>query len=140
MIFLPEDDQEYLESKGLVYEFKSESIPDGTARRGIVFPGFEFASALNQAGADGKLVPRTTCDLLILIPSGYATTKLDSFYTSPHLKRADGSDPPMATGDQVLFGETWQFWSRHLADQEWRAGVDGMETYLQYVRSELRKA
>jgi hypothetical protein len=81
-----------------------------------------------------------SCDLLIQIPSGYSTTKLDSFYTRPVLKRSNGTHPDCAASEQPLFGESWQFWSRHLQDNEWRPGTDGMETFLQYVRAELKKA
>jgi hypothetical protein len=78
--------------------------------------------------------------LMILIPKGYSTTKLDSFYTVPHLKRANGSDPNSASGRETIFGREWQFWSRHLTEREWRPGIDGLETYLQYVQVELRGA
>ena len=74
-----------------------------------------------------------------LIPPQYATTKLDSFYTRPHLKRQDGSDPQNTAADQEVFDTKWQFWSRHLTDNQWRPDIDGLETYLQYVRDELRK-
>jgi len=138
--FLPEDDQDYLQAKGFAFEERSERPPEGSGeRRGILFPAFTFAGNLNTS-IDGRLQPCSSCDLLVLIPSGYATTKLDSFYTSPRLKRADGADPDRATGEADLFSRKWQFWSRHLEDHEWRAGQDGLETFLNYIRAELRKA
>ena len=73
-----------------------------------------------------------------MIPDGYATTKLDSFYTIPRFKRADGHDPQNATVDSALFGKTWQFWSRHLDDNDWRVGIDGLRTFISYIRGELR--
>lgn len=139
MTFLPEDDTEFLQRKGIPYELKTEKLPDGNVRNGILFPGFNFTGKL-RAHVDNQPVDCSTCDLLILIPSGYATTKLDSFYTKPHLKRQDGSDPQNANGEQDLFGSKWQFWSRHLADGQWRPDVDGLETYLQHARDELRKS
>lgn len=139
MTFLPEDDQDYLSTKGLAFEEKSERLPDGGERRGVVFPAFEFGGNLHST-IDSGLEPRSKCDVLVLIPPGYSTTKLDSFYTSPRLKRADGADPDRATGEAEIFGTKWQFWSRHLEDHEWRIGEDGLGTYLQYVRAELRKA
>jgi hypothetical protein len=76
----------------------------------------------------------------VLIPSGYATTKLDSFYTLAHLKRPNGTDPQNATVVQALFQKNWQFWSRHLEDADWRVGKDGLRTFLSYIRNELRNA
>jgi hypothetical protein len=138
MSFLPEDDREFLSRKQLVFELKTEELPDKNIRRGIIFPAFILGANLYSLNG-GKLVVCGVCDLLILIPSGYATTKLDSFYTSPHLKSANGADPQAASGRETLFGREWQFWSRHLTEQEWRPGIDGLETYLQYVVTELKK-
>lgn len=139
MSFLPEDDQDYLKAKELTFDLKSEPAPEGGERRGIIFPAFQFNGNLRFA-VNGDLLACSSCDLLILIPSGYATTKLDSFYTSPRLKRVDGADPDRASGESEIFGRKWQFWSRHLEPHEWRAGVDGLETYLHYVRAELQRA
>ena len=126
MSFLPEDDQDYLLTKGLAFELRTEHPPEGGGeRRGIVFPAFKFVGNLYTV-VDGQLQQCSSCDLLIIIPLGYATTKLDSFYTTPWLKRPDGANPDRATGDPQLFGQKWQFWSRHLEDREWRAGQDGL--------------
>jgi len=137
--FLPEDDQEYLEAKKLAFELRTERPPEGGERRGIVFPAFEFTGNLYTIVND-QLQPCSSCDLLIVIPQGYATTKLDSFYTTPRLKRAGGADPDRAAGEGELFGRKWQFWSRHLDDSEWRADQDGLETFLNYIRAELKRA
>lgn len=139
MSSLPEDDQEFLRDKKLTYELRSETLPDGSVRNCIVFPGFKHKAPLLHL-ENGKLVQSQECELLVIIPSGYATTRLDSFYTFPHLKRSDGADPDRATGSQIFFNKPFQFWSRHLADTEWRVGIDGLSTYLQYIRAELRKA
>ena len=139
MSFLPEDDQEFLNENDITHQLLTEHLPDGADRLGIVFPGFEFTGNL-WTPQNGNLVSCTRSDVLVVIPRGYATTKLDSFYTMPHLKRRDGTDPQTATGDQILFQKTWQFWSRHLDDADWRVGKDGLRTYLSYIRHELRSA
>lgn len=139
MSFLPEDDQDYLATKGIPYELRAENVPGGAERRAILFPNYAFVGNL-RCMRESQLVVCEVCDLLILIPGGYATTKLDSFYTFPRLKRSDGTDPDRATGENELFGKKWQFWSRHLSDNEWRVGIDGLQTYLNYVRRELRVA
>ena len=137
---LPEEDQEYLRDKGISYELLVEQGPDGNERHGVHFPDFKTPASLRVRKEDGGLVVCESCELLVIIPSGYATTKLDSFHTIPYLKRPDGTDPQTASGVPTLFGRPWQFWSRHLLDTEWRVGVDGLSTYLNYIHNELRIA
>jgi hypothetical protein len=139
MSFLPEEDQEFLCENGIQYQELIENTPDGKERRGLQFPAFSFSGDLRTMNG-GSLVKVDACDLLVMITDGYATTKLDSFYTIPKLKRPDGNDPQNATGDSALFGKTWQFWSRHLADEDWRVGIDGLRTFISYIRGELRNA
>lgn len=139
MNFLPEDDLEYLESKGIKYELVTETLTDGTQRRAVVFPAFAFEGNLRREN-DSQWIECRTCDLMIIIPAGYATTKLDCFYSNPRLKRQDSADPASTGAENELFGRKWQFWSRHLDDKEWRVGIDGLSTYLSYVRRELRSA
>lgn len=139
MTFLPEDDRAYLATKELTYQERTEDVPGGTRRNALLIPEFRFEGDL-YANAEGQLIRRTSCKLLILIPQGYATTKLDSWYTHPRLVRANGTNPPQTDHTENMFGDAWQFWSRHLDQSEWRAGIDGLETYLQYVLHGLRSA
>lgn len=138
--FLPEADQEYFYNKGLEPEALEEKTPDGTHRRGLLFHDFIFESvSLFDIMSEGP-TQCNRCDLLIIIPSGYSTTKLDSFYTIPHLRHRDGTEPINANSEQLLFGKSWQFWSRHLDDSEWRRGIDGLSTFISIIRSELKGA
>lgn len=139
MSFLPEEDQEFLYENGITYQELLENMPNGQERRGVLFSSFSFSGNLRTANG-GSLVKAEACDLLVVIPDGYATTKLDSFYTIPRLKCADSRDPQNATVDSALFGKTWQFWSRHLDDNDWRVGIDGLRTFISYIRGELRNA
>lgn len=135
--FLPEDDQDFLRVKGIKHTLREEDVGNGEKRRGVEFP--EFALPPNLClRKNGGLVAGGTVDVLVLIPLGYAKTRLDSWYVSPAALLASGQLPDRANSEAVLFGRTWQFWSRHLADGEWREGVDGLETYLQYIRGGLR--
>ena len=138
-IFLPEEDKEYLQEKGIIFESKIESVPGGKDRRAVLFPNFIVPGNLRTYVGE-TLTPISNCNLMVLIPDGYATTKLDSFYTSPRLKRINGTDPDRANVEAALFGQRWQFWSRHLADTDWRVGIDGLGTFLSYVSNELRIA
>jgi hypothetical protein len=139
MSFLPEEDQEFLDANGIKYELLTEKTPEGAERHGVLFPGFAVVGNLRMQ-KESVLVGCEICDLLVVIPAGYATTKLDSFYTLPRLKRADGSDPQATNPETTLFQKAWQFWSRHLDDKDWRVGIDGLRTYLSYIRGELRNA
>lgn len=140
MSFLPEEDRDLLAAKQIPYVEKEEKLPDGTARRGVMFPGFAFQANLFEVNKDGGLKACALCDVLVLIPSGYATTKLDSFYTRPHLKKSTGGDPNCATNVQKMFDMDWQFWSRHLTDEEWNKGAKDLVNYLQIVKDALRSA
>jgi hypothetical protein len=137
--FLPEDDLDYLREKEIKFELLTETMPDGKERRGVLFSNFDVPENL-RIYENGALAAIQGCDLVVLVPDGYATTKLDSFYTIPKLKRHDGTDPDRATGEVALFAKTYQFWSRHLDDSDWRVGIDGLGTFLSYIKNELRSA
>jgi hypothetical protein len=136
-VFLPEDDQDFLRKKAIAHHFHSEGQGE-TLRRAIELIDFDVPPNLYKRDPAGPLVPATKSNILVLIPKGYATTRLDSWYARPALLLADGNFPNCAGGQADMFGNTWQFWSRHLDPSEWRDGVDGLETYLQYIRSGLR--
>jgi hypothetical protein len=137
--FLPEEDREFLADSGIEYGELTEKLPNGQERRAVRFPSFSFSGNLRCMNGSG-LAKVETCDLLVVIPDGYPTTKLDSFYTIPKLKRENGSDPSNANVNSELFGRTWQFWSRHLEDKDWRVGIDDLRTFMSYIRGELRSA
>jgi hypothetical protein len=135
--FLPEDDQDFLRKKGLPHCFHEEGNGEAL-RRAIEFTDFAIPPNLHKRASNGSLVPAGSASVLILIPKGYAKTKLDSWHVRPALFLANGGTVDRANNEQTYFGQNWQFWSRHLNENEWREGVDGLETYLQYVRSGLQ--
>jgi len=135
--FLPEEDQVYLRAKTIPHSLLREMIGPQEDRRGIEFPDFQLPANLFQR-RDGQLVAGGSVSVLVLIPKGYAQVRLDSWYVSPPVFLANGSSADRAGSEVQLFGRRWQFWSRHLQDGEWRAGIDGLETYLQYVHAGLR--
>jgi len=134
--FLPEDDQDFLRLKAISHRLLSEGSGQNI-RRAVAFPGFQVPSNLCQK-QNGLLVPGGTTTVLVLIPTGYAKTKLDSWYVRPGLFMPGGGLIDRAGSEADLFGDKWQFWSRHLDDGEWRPDVDGLETYIQYIRAGLR--
>jgi hypothetical protein len=134
--FLPEDDQDFLHRKAIKHRLLSEGT-EPEVRRAVVFEEFEIPTNLCQR-RDGQLVAGGTAAILVLIPKGYAKARLDSWYIRPGLFTPSGGPVDRAGSEADLFGEKWQFWSRHLADNEWRPDVDGLETYIQYIRAGLR--
>lgn len=135
--FLPEDDQDFLRLKGIKHVLLEEDV-GGDKRRGVEFPDFVLPPNL-YVRKDGNLIAGASVSVLVLIPKGYAKTQLDSWYVLPAVFLAGGQAADRANGESELFGRKWQFWSRHLAAGEWREGIDGLETYLQYIRSGLRE-
>jgi hypothetical protein len=136
--FLPEADQDYLRQKAIRHRLLAEKIDNSTdVRRGIEFLDLAMPANTCQRRAEG-LVPGGVANVLVLIPTGYDKTRLDSWYLRPALFNLNGQVFDRAGSPTPLFGEEWQFWSRHLADNEWRPGIDGLETYLQYIRAGLR--
>src|SRR5690348_14919503 len=126
--FLPLDDREFFAAKGFVYDEIEEKLADGNVRRFVVLDGLQAPPSIFVRNEQGQLAPAKTFKLLIVVPNGYATTRLDSFYTQPRLLRINGAEPDRANGSSNFLGSDWQFWSRHLDDSEWRVGIDGMET------------
>jgi hypothetical protein len=127
MTFLPEDDHEYLTSKGLLFEEKFEGGQNGLIIRNFVLPSGKFNCEQS--------------DLLIIIPPNYPDTHPDMWYFYPRLLLLPSDALPRATESNHNFeGKTWQRWSRHLQGGEWRAGIDGIHTYLKRVEIALANA
>src|SRR5258706_7510598 len=116
--FLPEDDQAFLASKAIVYREVTEG-----EQRALILDQFTLPSGHRLLSIDGILRSATVADILIFIPKGYRTTRLDSFYTRPHLKLPGGADPQNAAGTATFNALVWQFWSRHLGEADWNAGI-----------------
>lgn len=77
-------------------------------------------------------------DLLIILPAGYPNAHPDMFWTYPDVKRANGAWPVNSDQHQAYGDRNWQRWSRHYQGQ-WRAGIDGLRSYLAAVRTEVAK-
>lgn len=120
---LLESDEQYLESKGYVYDVEVQ----GNMLH-LIIRGFPFPSAYSVEKAD----------VLIRIPAGYPNGQLDMFWTSPKVTLANGAIPDRANVDQDLGGIKWQRWSRHWPSP-WRSGIDGLDTFIASIHNELRR-
>jgi len=122
---LAEDDARFLESQGWRYEHQ----PDGELINLIIF-GYELPP--------GYTVSR--CDLLIRLPGGFPDAPPNMFWLDPPAVYPNGSQPPGAEQREVYVGRTWQRWSRHLSESEWRAGIDNLRSYVRFIRTNLEAA
>ncbi|HAL29450.1 MAG TPA: hypothetical protein DCP20_01885 [Coriobacteriia bacterium] len=120
---LPSQDEEYLAEKGLAYEYQTE----GT-----------LLLIIHDYPLPVGYVPAKT-DLLIQIPSGYPGVTLDMFYVDPPVAYATGERPPASDATATFLGRTWQRFSRHLAAQSWRPGIDGLASYMTLIRHDLER-
>ncbi len=125
MSFLPLNDRQYLENKGLCFEELADGSQKGIILRGFRLPPSRFSSEC--------------ADILILLPSGYPDAPPDMFYLLPWVKLVQGMKYPLAADQPHLFnGQNWQRWSRH--NNEWRPGVDGIWTMLKRIENALEVA
>ncbi len=125
MSFLPSNDRQYLENRGLHFE----EVVDGT-QKGIILREFP----LPQSRFDTE-----RADILILLPSGYPDAPPDMFYLLPWVKLVQNAKYPLAADQPFQFNShNWQRWSRH--NNEWRPGVDGIWTILKRIENALEVA
>lgn len=127
-VFLPQKDREYLEAKSLQYL----EIQEG-GKNGLIIENYKLPEKKYNVSAT---------KLLILIPQGYNDVHPDMFYCYPTLTLIPSNSPPAATSGVVAFnGTSWQQWSRHLnVGNDWRPGVDGIQSYLQKINCALKTA
>lgn len=130
---LPEEDVVFLREKypqARVYEVGDEVH--------VVLPSFPFPPAYN---------PRSS-DLLIRLPSGYPDARTDMFWTFPDVKLSSGSWPEACAhheipgagpGVETYNNVAWQRWSRHLAPNDWRPGIDRLRNFVAAIRRELER-
>lgn len=125
MSFLPPNDRQYLENKGLTFEEIVDASQKGVILREFKLPPGRFDT--EQA------------DILILLPSGYPDVPPDMFYLLPWVKLVQGAKYPKAADQAHPFnGQKWQRWSRH--NNEWRPGTDGIWTMLKRIENALEVA
>lgn len=119
---LPEDDAQFLRAKALKYEVRQNSG--------------ELLLLILEYPLPGSYTPGS-CTLLLKLPPGYPNTNPDMFWTTPGVTLVNGAVPAAAEVIEVYEGTKWQRWSRHA--QQWRPGVDNLQTKLRTVRSELER-
>jgi hypothetical protein len=119
---LPEDDAQFLRSKALKYEVRQNSG--------------ELLLLIHEYPLPCSYTPGS-CTLLLKLPPGYPNTNPDMLWTTPGVTLVNGAPPAAAEVVEVYEGNKWQRWSRHA--QQWRPGVDNLQTKLRTVRTELER-
>lgn len=76
-------------------------------------------------------------DLLLRLPAGFPDARPDMFWVAPAATYGNGGMPPGSEQREDYLGRSWQRWSRHLTDRDWRPGVDNLRSYLRFVRTNL---
>jgi hypothetical protein len=121
---LPEADETFLESLGLLWE---AIIENGV--RWVFLHGYPVPPGYNH---DRVVVA-------IRVETGYPEAQLDMVYFYPPLARLDGVAIG-ALSTQPLDGKSFQRWSRHRTGvNPWRPGEDDLSTHLSLVEDWLER-
>lgn len=121
---LPATDTTYLTERGAQHTVALEG-----GMICVVLPAFPLPSGYDRPHAD----------LLLRLSPGYPDVPPDMWWFDPPVKLANGASAPATEVRESYLGRTWQRWSRHFNQGQWRSGVDCLETFLALVRKELRR-
>lgn len=121
---LPAADAQYLQNAGIAH-----SVVNDAGMICVIVPRFCLPPGYSRQDAD----------LLLRLNPGYPDVPPDMWWFEPAVFLADGSSPPATDVREQHFGRTWQRWSRHLNQGQWRSGVDSVETFLALIRQDLKR-
>jgi hypothetical protein len=128
--YLPDEDIEFLKRKNFKYNLRLEQPQPDTKNLFLVIDEYSLPDVYNPA----------LVTLLIRFPANYPDAAPDMFYTQQVVKlRASGSDPEACGGRVIFLNLEWQQWSRHFDPKAWRSMIDGLETYMGSIRTELAR-
>jgi hypothetical protein len=122
---LPKADADYLTGRGIVHEIVTEGGMTCVVLRAWRLP----------AGFD-----RESSHLLIRLNPGYPDVHPDMWWFDPPVRLANGQSVPATEVTETHLGRTWQRWSRHFTNGQWKSGVDGLESYLALIRRDLERS
>lgn len=123
---LPEIDRVFLETAGIPYRI----FDDGSGMLNVELIAFPLPDGLNVR----------TANVLFRLSASYPDVPPDMWWIIPNLLSARGSVIPATEVIETHDGRTWQRWSRHLDPGLWRSGIDGLESYVRLLRTELETA
>jgi len=112
---LPQEDDEFLNSKGLLWETLIESN-----LRWLVIHDYSIPEGYNTNKAS----------VALMLNGNYPLTQIDMIYFNPGLSKQNGN-PIAALTYIVIAGQQWQRWSRHrTAANPWIPGEDNVSSHL----------
>jgi hypothetical protein len=121
---LPDRDVAHLVDKRLNYDL----IEDG-GMLCVLLPDYPLPEGYE---------PRATT-LLLRLPPGYPDAAPDMYWCDPPVRLAAGGVLPAADSFESYLGRSWQRFSRHLQSGAWRAGSDGLASYLSLIRADMER-
>ncbi|MBN8279147.1 MAG: hypothetical protein J0M16_00880 [Gammaproteobacteria bacterium] len=121
---LPTSDARSLGERDYDYRVQAEANMLCVEIRNFVLP-----SGYNQS----------TVTLLVRLSPGFPDIPPDMWWFDPPVGRSDGKAIPATDVTEHHVSRTWQRWSRHLRDGQWKSGTDSLESYLALIRRELEK-
>jgi len=95
----------------------------------VVLPAFPLPSGFDRQHAD----------LLLRLSPGYPDVPPDMWWFDPPIKLANGGTIRATEVRETHLGRSWQRWSRHFSQGQWRSGVDCIETFIGLIQRELRR-
>lgn len=122
---LPESDTAYLTERGITHEMVNEA-----GMTCVVFPRWPLPTGFDHDVAD----------LLVRLSPGYPDVRPDMWWFDPPVRLADGRAVAATEVVERHLGRSWQRWSRHFTDGQWQSGVDGLESFLALIRSNLERS
>ncbi|KUI36459.1 E2/UBC family protein [Mycobacterium sp. GA-2829] len=122
---LPDSDHEYLSAEGISYRV----FEDG-GMLCVLLGAFPLPAGLNEPSVD----------VMLRLAALYPDAAPDMWWVTPALTTSGGLAIPGTEVTEIYCGRSWQRWSRHLEPGMWRAGVDGLHTFMALLRNELAKA
>lgn len=125
LVALPESDQRYLDSHGIVADVVRDGPHVGVVLKQVSLPTGKF--------------DHPAADVLVILPPGYPDVAPDMFFCDPWLRIVPaGHYPSCADQPHVFQGRRWQRWSRH--NSNWRPGIDGLHTMIKRIEHALEEA
>ena len=122
---LPDPDREFLERAGIVHRVFEEA-----GMLNVELIDFPLPTGLNASHAS----------VLLRLSPSYPDSAPDMWWIIPHLRAVTGATIPATEVIETIDGRSWQRWSRHLDPTAWRSGIDGLESYVRLLRTELSQA
>lgn len=121
---LPANDIATFNERGIAHQV----IPEG-GMTCVIFSQWPLPAGFDQSASD----------LLLRLHPGYPDVPPDMWWFSPSVLLADGRELPNTSVVETYLGRSWQRWSRHFLNGQWKSGIDTVESYMALIRQDLER-